>query len=361
MVDMSRFLVLASSSPARLRVLRDAGIHPRVVPSGVPEDVEANDTATAVALLAERKARAVATICPGELVLGCDSLLDLDGRAFGKPASGAEAAEMWRAFAGRRATLHTGHFLIDGEAGREVGGVASTRVRFGKPAEEELRRYVSSGEPLALAGAFSIDGLGSPFVEGIDGDPGNVLGLSLPLLRSMLSEIAIAIVELWPAEAPPSVRRIDDDDAAFMLDLMQREWGLPVVSLSGAHDPTCLPGYVAVSDGRRLGALTWREDASGIEVVTLNSLYEGAGAGSALLEAAHRLALRRGRRLWLTTTDDHVEAVGFYLRRGMELVAVHRDFVDTVRRFKPAAGAGGAGGSYRHALELQFPHDPRPS
>ncbi len=352
---MSRLLTLASASPARLRVLRDAGIHPRVVVSGISEAVDAPDTATAVSLLAERKAVVVAERFPEDLVLGCDSMLDLDGEALGKPSSEAEAIEMWQALAGRHAVLHTGHFLLEPASGSRAGAVDSTLVRFGRPTEGEVRRYVASGEPLALAGAFSIEGLGGAFVEGIDGVPSNVLGLSLPLLRTMLGELGIDLTELWrPAEAPV-VREADEDDAAWMAALLEQEWGLPVVSLSGPHEPAALSGYVALVGGRRLGALTWRQDAAGLEVVTLNSLYEGFGAGSALLAAARQLARSHRRRLWLTTTDDNAEAIGFYLRRGMELVAVHRDFVEIVRRFKPSAGFGCHGGTYRHALELQYP------
>lgn len=189
-------LVLASSSTARLRVLRGAGIEPAVVVSGVDETVaERLATAELVALLAERKAAAVAAARPGALVLGCDSMLDVDGEACGKPTSPARAAATWHRLSGREATLFTGHCLICGS--RQITAVAGTVVRFGTPSEAEIDAYVASGEPMSLAGGFSIDGLGAPFVEGIDGDPGNVIGLSLPLLRRMLADLGVAITDLW--------------------------------------------------------------------------------------------------------------------------------------------------------------------
>jgi len=190
--------VLASGSAGRLRVLRDAGFDPEVVVSGIDETADGRlATAELVLVLAERKAVAVAKLRPGALVLGCDSLLDLDGEPLGKPDSAEQATEMWRRLAGREAALHTGHCLIDGAGGRQVRGVASTIVRFGQPTEAELAAYVASGEPLTLAGAFSIDGRGAPFIDGIDGDPSNVIGLSLPLLRSMLAKLGLAVADLW--------------------------------------------------------------------------------------------------------------------------------------------------------------------
>ncbi len=191
-------LVLASGSGARLRVLRSAGLDPEVVVSGVAETNHDNlDTAALVAALAERKAAAVAAMRPGALVLGCDSMLDLDGTALGKPGSGQAAASLWRDLAGRNATLYTGHCLINGLAGRRSQAVAATTVRFGRPTQSELAAYIATGEPLAVAGAFTIEGYGAPFIDGVDGDPGNVLGLSMPLLRRMLAELGIAITDLW--------------------------------------------------------------------------------------------------------------------------------------------------------------------
>ena len=161
------------------------------------EEVGDLDAASAVLALAERKATAVAGHQPLALVLGCDSLLDLDGRPLGKPSSPQEALEMWRCLSGREATLHTGHCLIDTTLDRRVSGSARTVVRFGAPSPAELAAYVKTGEPLAAAGAFTIEGFGAPFVDGIDGDPSNVGGLSLPLLRTMLAELGIAITDLW--------------------------------------------------------------------------------------------------------------------------------------------------------------------
>jgi septum formation protein len=189
---------LASGSTGRLRLLRGAGIDAEVVVSGVDESI-ADDLPTegVVAALAERKAAAVARLRPDALVLGCDSLLDLDGTAVGKPAAANEVAELWRRLAGRTGTLYTGHRLIAGATGQHVSGVAATTIRFGRPTPAEIAAYAATAEPLSLAGAFSIDGLAAPFVDGIDGDPGNVIGLSLPLLRRMLAAVGIAITDLW--------------------------------------------------------------------------------------------------------------------------------------------------------------------
>ncbi len=191
-------LVLASGSAGRLRVLRDAGIDPDVVVSGVDETNEDHlTTVDLVTVLAERKATAVAAQRPDALILGCDSMLDLDGNTFGKPATALDVVEVWRLLAGRAGTLYTGHWLIDSAAGRQASGVAATTIRFGKPSDAEIAAYAATGEPLTLAGAFSIDGLAAPFVDSIEGDPSNVIGLSLPLLRRLLAELGVVITELW--------------------------------------------------------------------------------------------------------------------------------------------------------------------
>jgi septum formation protein len=194
--------VLASGSAGRLGVLRRAGIDPEVVVSGVDESTEAGlDTSSVVAILAERKAGVVAAQRPDALVLGCDSLLEMDGMSFGKPANADEAVCRWQTLSGREGKLRTGHCLIMPGRARRVRAVASTTVRFGTPTDAEVSAYVASGEPERVAGAFTIDGLGAPFVEGVDGDPGNVIGLSMPLLRRMLAEVGVRITDLWHASA----------------------------------------------------------------------------------------------------------------------------------------------------------------
>jgi septum formation protein len=191
-------LVLASASPARLALLRGAGLDPKVIVSGVDESAFRADTPAAlVALLAQAKAGTVAARLDRGLVIGCDSMLDLDGRALGKPGSAEEATALWREMSGRTGTLLTGHCLVDAATGRRAAAVAATSVRFGEPSDDEIAAYVASGEPLRVAGAFTLDGRGGWFVDGIDGDHGNVLGISLPLLRRLLAELGVAVPTLW--------------------------------------------------------------------------------------------------------------------------------------------------------------------
>ena len=192
-------LVLASASPARLATLRAAGIEPSIVVSGVDEDQVTGLAPAALAQrLAELKCAAVAEqLTDGSLVLGCDSVLDLDGAALGKPADPDEAVARWREMRGRTATLHTGHCLRDTASGREVTGTGSTQVHFADVTDAEIAAYVDSGEPLEVAGAFTIDGLGGAFVTAIEGDHHNVVGLSLPLLRDLLAELGHVWTDLW--------------------------------------------------------------------------------------------------------------------------------------------------------------------
>ena len=195
-------LVLASASPARLRTLRSAGLDPDVVVSGVDEDkITAAGVPELVAALAEAKAGAVAGELAGAdvLVIGCDSMLELDGRALGKPHDPTEATARWRAMRGRDGVLHTGHHLVlrRGAGTERRTAVASTTVTFADIDDDEIAVYVATGEPLLVAGAFTIDGLGGAFVSGLTGDPHNVVGISLPLLRRMLADLGLRWTDLW--------------------------------------------------------------------------------------------------------------------------------------------------------------------
>ena len=192
-------LILASASPARRRLLVAAGIDPVVVVSDVDEStVDHTDGAALAGTLAAMKAQAVANRRPeGDLVLGCDSVLAFDGEVLGKPDDAAEATRRWQAMRGKSGVLHTGHCLIEPARSRQIAEVSSTTVYFADLSDREIDRYVGTGEPLKVAGAFTIDGLGSPFVERIEGDHGTVVGLSMPLLRRMLAGFELSIADLW--------------------------------------------------------------------------------------------------------------------------------------------------------------------
>jgi septum formation protein len=205
-------LVLGSASVGRRRVLRQAGIDPLVVVSGVDEEAVVaalgSDTSPGdvVGSLAAAKADQVATVLDPAVaancvVIGCDSMLYLDGQLFGKPASPDAARDQWRAMAGRSGQLFTGHCLlrlVDGTVQR-IAESSSTTVHFAEPSAADLQAYLDSGEPLAVAGGFTLDGLGGWFVDRIEGDPSNVIGLSLPLTRTMLARAGVSIAELWAA------------------------------------------------------------------------------------------------------------------------------------------------------------------
>ena len=214
---MTVTLVLASASPARRALLRSAGVEPVIRVSGVDEPaIEAalaaqgrtapEDVCSALAVAkAEAVADDVRREHPGAVVVACDSVLDLDGVALGKPTDAADAVARWHAMRGREGVLRTGHTVVrlggdrDGDA--EVSAVASTLVRFADLDDATIEAYVATGEPLQVAGAFTLDGLGGPFVEGVDGDPANVVGLSLPLLRHLLADLGVPWTSLWADRA----------------------------------------------------------------------------------------------------------------------------------------------------------------
>ncbi|TGD86827.1 septum formation inhibitor Maf [Mycolicibacterium sp. CH28] len=206
-------VVLGSASSGRLRVLRGAGIDPLVVVSGVDEDsivaslgpdAEPGDVVTA---LARAKADAVHQVLQPAVaadcaVIGCDSMLYLDGQLRGKPGTAEEALRQWNSMAGRVGLLYTGHCVIrvlHGSAARSATAAAVTRVRFSTPAATDLAAYIASGEPLQVAGAFTLDGLGGWFIDGVDGDPSNVVGLGLSVTHGLFASVGLAIGDLWAA------------------------------------------------------------------------------------------------------------------------------------------------------------------
>jgi septum formation protein len=198
-------LILASQSPSRLRTLTAAGIDAEVIVSGVDESaVDASTPDKLSLVLARMKAEAVAVrLRKSErahedlLILGCDSVLYFDGEILGKPSDVTDATTRWKAMRGREGVLHTGHCLIDlrSDAVHEVS--AQTTVRFADISDAEIDAYVASGEPLQVAGGFTIDGLGSAFVSSIEGDHGTVVGLSMPTLRILLSKHGVNITDMW--------------------------------------------------------------------------------------------------------------------------------------------------------------------
>ena len=211
-------ILLASKSSGRLATLRAAGVEPLVRVSAVDEDTVLHELADRhrlaglpapspseqVQALAQAKALDVAaTTDPqeAEVVVGCDSMLEIHGQTVGKPDDAAQVRERWRTMSGSTGTLHTGHFLVRTADGAIAKGVSSATIRFGSPSQDEIEAYIASGEPLWCAGAFTIDGLGGAFIEGVDGDPHGVVGISLPLLRRLLADLGVRWTDLW---APPA-------------------------------------------------------------------------------------------------------------------------------------------------------------
>ena len=204
-------LVLASTSPARLRLLRDGGIEPVTVAPGVDEDAlvadltargEIRGTKDMVLALARAKAEAVVNHPKAQdaLILGCDSSLDLDGVALGKPHLPEVARERWQNMRGRSGRLFSGHWLIDNRATASadgIGAVSASVVHFADISDAEIDAYVATGEPLKVAGAFTIDGLGGAFLRGIEGDAHTVVGLSLVTLRDLVRSFEIEYPTLW--------------------------------------------------------------------------------------------------------------------------------------------------------------------
>lgn len=230
-------LLLASESPARLKTLRQAGIEPIVRVSGVDEEAALAaygtlDPDQVALVLARAKAEAVATSVDDELiVLGCDSVLELDGEAHGKPVDAAEATARWRRMRGRSGILHTGHWVIDlrdeGGSGATLGATASTTVHFADITDDEIEAYVATGEPLSVAGAFTIDGLGGAFVAGIEGDHHAVVGVSLPLLRELLEQCGVPWPSLWSPSRHFPVRSDGRDAPAAVAERPVPPSGIP--------------------------------------------------------------------------------------------------------------------------------------
>jgi septum formation protein len=191
-------VILASASPARLATLRAAGLDPEVIVSGVDEDqVDSHDAENLAAALAQLKCRAVAAQLDDAdaLVIGCDSVLAFENGVLGKPEDPREAKARWQRMRGRSGVLHTGHCVRLGE--REFVETASTVVHFADVSDAEIDAYVGTGEPLHVAGAFTLDGYGGAFIRGVEGDPHNVVGISLPLVREIVADLGVAWTDLW--------------------------------------------------------------------------------------------------------------------------------------------------------------------
>jgi septum formation protein len=274
-VKRPRF-VLASSSPARLQTLRDAGVEPEVIVSGIDEDnVTAESPGELARTLATLKARAVvATLTDHATVLGCDSVLEIDGVAYGKPGTADVARERLRSMRGRSGILHTGHCLFDTTTRQELRELASTTVYFADLTDDEIDAYVETGEPLVVAGSFTVDGLGGPFVTGIEGDYHNVVGVSLPLLRTMLAEVGIPWPALWQQPVPFSY----DEEEAARYD--KTRGGTERAQAAAAAVQSLLP------ESSRVVELAVGTGIVAAELVALGNLVHGVDLSSAMLQHA---------------------------------------------------------------------------
>ncbi|GAB3934395.1 hypothetical protein GCM10029976_043290 [Kribbella albertanoniae] len=270
--------VLASQSPARLQTLRSAGVEPEVIVSGVDEDnVTAESPGELARLLATLKARAVvAELDDHATVLGCDSVLEIDGVAYGKPGTPEIARERLRAMRGKSGVLHTGHCLFDTNTKQELRELASTTVYFADMTDDEIDAYVGTGEPLVVAGSFTVDGIGGPFVTGIEGDYHNVVGLSLPLVRTMLAQVGIA----WPSLWTPVVKRPDynESEAARYDDSRG--------GVERAQAAARAVGELLPAGSQRVLELAVGTGIVGAELVALGNLVHGFDLSTAMLQHA---------------------------------------------------------------------------
>jgi septum formation protein len=193
-------IILASSSPSRLRLLESVGVKPDVLVSGIDEEspeFESLSPSDLVIKLASLKANAVKNRAPiNSLIIGCDSTFDFNGKSLGKPLNRENAIERSKLLSGKFGYLHTGHCIIDVKNGKEINKLSSAKVQFSEMTNEEIVDYVDSGEPLNVAGGFTLDGLSAPFITSIEGDPSGIIGLSLPLLRNMVMSLGYSWLDI---------------------------------------------------------------------------------------------------------------------------------------------------------------------
>jgi septum formation protein len=287
-----------------LQTLRSAGVEPEVIVSGVDEDnVTAENPGELARVLATLKARAaVATLTEHATVLGCDSVLEIDGVAYGKPESPEVARERLRMMRGRSGILHTGHCLIDTSGKQELRELESTTVYFADLTDDEIDAYVATGEPLVVAGSFTVDGLGGPFVTGIEGDYHNVVGVSLPLVRRMLAEVGIPWPALW--ESPDFA--YDEAEAAKYDETR----GGPERARAAAEAVDSL-----LPKGGRVIELAVGTGIVAAELVALGNLVHGVDLSTAMLRHArvrlpgHVAAADAGRLPFADRRCDAIVAV----------------------------------------------------